>query len=312
MIQSKKADFILCADLHLREDTPICRKDNYWEAQWRKVDWLKALKEEHKCPILCSGDVFDNWDISPKLAAQAIRHLPIMTAIPGQHDLPNHNIELQEKSGIAVLEAADVVKLYDYDDPIPNYSSSIILFSFPFGSKLQEISSKAILHNKLQMDGKAKYVALIHTLVLGPKDKNLPGATAKEIYKQMQGFNLIVCGDNHQSFVIEEKGRLLVSPGSMMRMTADQIDHKPCVYLWFAETNTVEPVYYSIEDGVITREHIEIKKEENKRINDFTQRLQSGKIQGISFEKNMEKYIQSNNVDKEVEQDIFEAIEKKE
>ncbi len=292
-----QADYILCSDLHLREDTPICRKDNYWEAQWRKVDWLKALKEKHNCPILCSGDIFDNWDISPRLAAQAIRHLPEMVAIPGQHDLPSHNIDLKEKAGIAVLEAAGAV----------NYSclTGTLLFSFPFGSKLLEVNSEAIFH-KSQM----RCVALIHTLVLGPKDKNIPGTTAKEIFRQMQGYDLIVCGDNHQSFVIEENGRLLVSPGSMMRMTADQIDHKPCVYLWYAKTNTVDPVYYPIKTEVVTREHIAVKEKEDERINNFTQRLQSGKIQGISFEKNVEKYIQKNKIDKLVEQDMFEAIEK--
>ena len=60
-----------------------------------------------------------------------------------------------------------------------------------------------------------------------------------------------------------------MNPGSIYRMEASQENHKPRVYLWYAETNTVEPVYIPIESGVISREHLETKEERDIRINAF-------------------------------------------
>ena len=61
-------DFILCADIHLMESTPICRLDDFVEqTQWRKLQWLKDLAIKHNCPVLCSGDLFDYWKPSPAL-----------------------------------------------------------------------------------------------------------------------------------------------------------------------------------------------------------------------------------------------------
>jgi len=298
MRKSNTPSAILCSDLHLREDTPTCRTDNYWLAQETKTYWLKSLQLKYNCPVLCSGDIFDNWDISPRLSAWAIRQLPKMIAIPGQHDLPNHNIELREKAGIEVLEAANIVT--SPEKPYENEINKNNYFLFPYGSKLKEIK-------------KADYgrdIALIHTLVLGPRDENMPGYSAREIFKQMSGFDLIVSGDNHQSFVIKQGKQLLVNPGSMMRMTADQIDYKPCVYLWYAETNTVEPVYYPIEEGVVSREHLDKKASAETRMEAFKNRLHREGIKAsISFENNMKKHIHANKVDKEVEKIIYECLE---
>jgi len=99
---SKQVSAILCSDLHLREDTPICRTDDYKAAQAKKVEWLQHLADTHCCPILCAGDVFDNWNISAEMATWAIENMPTMYAIPGQHDLPSHNLELIKKPSACI------------------------------------------------------------------------------------------------------------------------------------------------------------------------------------------------------------------
>ena len=103
----KKADGILCGDLHLTEDTPICRTDNFQEAQWRKLTFIKQLQEEHDCPVLCAGDLLDFWKPSPFLLSKIIEHLPKQFyTVLGNHDLPQHSLELLEKSGIYTLQMA--------------------------------------------------------------------------------------------------------------------------------------------------------------------------------------------------------------
>ena len=50
----------------------------------------------------------------------------------------------------------------------------------------------------------------------------------------------MVSGDNHQSFVEKYKDQLLVNPGSIMRSTIAQFDHKPKIYLWSSEDNEIK------------------------------------------------------------------------
>lgn len=100
----KCADAILCTDLHIRESVPECRTDDFFAAQTRKLDFLRDLQTEHGCPVICAGDVFDHWKPSPYLIGYAIDHLPKpFVCVPGQHDLPHHELQLKAQSGIYVL-----------------------------------------------------------------------------------------------------------------------------------------------------------------------------------------------------------------
>ncbi len=95
----------------------------------------------------------------------------------------------------------------------------------------------------------------------------------------------------------------------MMRMTADQADHRPRVYLWFADTNEVEPVYLPIEEGVVDRSHIEEAEAKDARLAAYESRLREGVEVGVSFEKNMEEYLRKNRVEGEVSSLVYEAME---
>jgi hypothetical protein len=120
---------------------------------------------------------------------------------------------------------------------------------------------------------------------------------------------LIVVGDNHQTFVVEEGGRLLVSPGSLMRRTADQVNHKPCVFLWDAKTNEVEPVYLPIKKGVISREHIDRVKQRETRIEAFVSHLEKGFEIGLNFKHNLKRLIQENNIHPNTQKVVWEAFD---
>jgi predicted phosphodiesterase len=87
--------------------------------------------------------------------------------------------------------------------------------------------------------------------------------SSKTLLRKAKQFDLIITGHNHDSFVIKVGGRLLVNPGSIMRSTTKQINHKPRVYLWYDEDNHVEPVFLPIEKNVLSTEVIEEKKKED-------------------------------------------------
>ena len=113
-LYNKKADAILTSDWHLREDTPICRTDNYWEVQWKKVDYISKLQKQYNCLVLHAGDLFDHWKPSPRLLREIILHIPdTFFTVYGQHDLPQHSLELTNKCGINVLQAANKLRVFE-------------------------------------------------------------------------------------------------------------------------------------------------------------------------------------------------------
>jgi DNA repair exonuclease SbcCD nuclease subunit len=284
----KNVSAILAADIHLRETTPECRTDDFMETQARKLNWLKELQEKYNVPILVAGDLFNHWKPTPYLLAWTFRNLPDdIVAIPGQHDLPAHNMDDIEKSGIQVLaDAGKIVLLtepYAYGDKY--YDGGIT--GYPWGFELGGItpfysSNIAIIHYGVY-ESKPHY----------PGAEN-SGGTAKSVINKMKGYDLILSGDNHLTFIHRQGKQLLVNPGSFMRTTAAQADHKPCVFLWDAETNEVEQVFVPIENGVVSREHIDEPAERDERLESFVSRLDHNIELGISYRTNIRNHLAKN------------------
>jgi DNA repair exonuclease SbcCD nuclease subunit len=271
------------------------------ETQARKLAWLKALQEKYNAPILVAGDLFNHWKPSPYLLAWTFRNLPDeIIAIPGQHDLPAHNMDDIEKSGIQVLADADKITLLT--DTTYHISGELAVCGFPWGVQLGPISplldyAVAIIHYGVY-ESKPHY----------PGAEN-SGGTALSVIKKMQGYDLIVSGDNHLPFECRYKKQLLINPGSFMRTTAAQADHKPSVVLWDAETNEYERVYIPIEQGVISREHIDTITERDERLESFVSKLDHNIELGISYKTNMRNYLAQNKIAPNVTKTIWRSME---
>ena len=284
-----KPTFILTSDWHLRETKPVARTDAFFPAMWKKVVFIAELSEKHKAPVLHSGDLYHHWKPSPDLLTRTIRALPdIFYTIYGNHDLPEHSLEQQELSGVHTLWVGQRL-----DIPINGVH---------WGLKPEKATF--IKNNRK--------ILMWHVLTYPGKDLPYPGCeemSAKQILKKYSEYDLIVTGDNHKTFVEEYQGRLLVNPGSILRMTAAQIEHKPCVFLYYAETNTVEQVFIPIEDNVLSREHIDEKEERNDRISAFISSLDADWDADMSFEKNLDSFLQKNKVSKKVKSIILKCLE---
>ncbi len=296
-----KPTAIITSDIGLQEGQPICRLDDYWAAQGYKLAWLKALQEEYDVPILDAGDLFEHWKPSPYLLKWALENLPdgIIT-IPGNHDLPAHNLDLYEKSGLAVLEAAGKIEVLKQDD-VKDMNHEVFVYSFPWGMEttgLSESRRPDVCH-----------VALVHTMTyIGRSYPGCKDPGALQLLKKMEGFDLIIVGHNHQHFMVNYKDRKLISPGSLTRTTADQIDYQPNVFLWYADTNDIVPVPVPIEKGVISREHIDSAAQKDERIEAFVSRLSDEMEIGLSFEQNLENYFSTHRSRQGVKDIVWGAV----
>lgn len=313
--QFKKADAILSADTHLRPDAPTCRTDNFFVAQDKKLDFILDLCKKNDCPLLVAGD-FGHKALNNGWPTWFLRHIinklkdTEVFVIPGQHDLPNHRLDLWKQSGIGVLHEAEAIQvlLNDYRTITVNPSntfptSKFVLFPFPYGAKIT-----SIIRNKFEFD--VPVVAMSHQMVI-ENTELWPGQTAQtghQLLKQFPEYDLILSGDNHNPFVVEYKNRLLVNPGSMMRTTAAQIDHKPRVYLWYAKENKVTPVFLPIEQNVISRAHIEIAEERSERMDAYTKHAREDVEIELSYPDNIKRYLEKHRTQGRVKTKIFAAI----
>jgi len=288
---------LFAADLHIRSDVPVCRTDDFISAMWRKVEFLQetylkynlSSPEGDICPLFIAGDIGHKSQWTNTDLANFIYAIEGIHVIPGQHDLPEHRLDKWTNGGLGVLFAARTVQIHP-SAIRPFEDREVIYYLCPYGENVLIPEKEEGIRN----------VLIIHRLI--EKEE------AKKFLKDHPCYDLIVAGDNHEAFEIRYEGRLLVNCGSMMRSSADQEDHRPRIWAWYAETNTVEPIYYPIEQGVISREHIEKEESRMRRKSSFTIALQQGRNLIVSYRANLEKYLQHTRLTKGVVQKIWGAM----
>lgn len=286
----KKVDAILTADWHLRETVPVCRLDDFITAQINKMKFIQELQKQYNCPVIHAGDLFHSWKPSPYLLTQAFLWLPEQFyTVYGNHDLPQHNVSLAEKTGIYTLATAGRIQVLEGI----HWNTSIRSDYLSYVLKIR-----------------GRYVLVIHTMTWKdtPPWPGCSDPTTSELLEKYD-VDLIVTGHNHKAFIDEKDGKVLVNPGSLTRQTADQIDFKPRIYLWHAETNSVTPKYLPIEKRAVSREHIEHKEERDTRIQAFIEKLNNEWDADLSFEANLERFQKENSIRQSVMNIIYAAIE---
>lgn len=288
MKNNKPYNFIACADLHIRDTIPYARTDNYWSAQEKKFQFLIDTAMEKNVDIYCAGDFFHKAKSSSFLEAWAIEQLRrfnnIFYVIPGQHDLPNHNIELLEHSSLWVLRQAEVINLCStpFEKPFVFKESGIMMIH-------------KMIHQNIPIPG-----------VMG-------STKAVKLLKDYPDIKIIISGDNHQPFLEDSKTGTLINCGSMMRSSADQIDYKPSFHYvsLYDNDNTIKDIFYPIEKDVIDRSYIEIEKEKDNRVESFVNRIEINDTEmDLNFEKNLENFFRTQKIRKPVQQICWEALDK--
>lgn len=294
----KPPDAILSSDWHLRVDTPVCRTDDFPATQWRKIGVISSLASKYDCPVIVPGDLFHHWKPSPYLLAQTMLLMPHdVRVVYGNHDLPQHNLNEANKSGIFVLETSGNLEV------LPGFHWNGI----PDGSPSLEIKGRKIL---------------VWHVMTYQVQVPWPGCTAPKANKILRNnpdYDLIVTGDNHTPFVEyygEKKHdtghRVLVNPGSITRQSAAQIEHRPRVYFYYAESNTVEPYFLPIESGAVSRDHLERNEQRDERIGAFISSVDGDWQAGLNFEENLERFFQENRIHKSIKDIVYAAVDPEE
>ncbi len=302
---------ILCgSDLHYRSEIKR-RKDDYLETLSNKLIWsLNLAKEIDAQFFIIGGDIFDTFRAPDYLKRKLIqifnRYYPrILTlCVAGQHDQRFHQTNL-ENTPLGVLETANSVHILNENPfrwvdintgkPIEIYGSGW-MSSIPTADSLEDSIKILVVHK-----------------MLSDKDYwsgNVGYSDAQKFLEEYEEFDLIVSGDNHTTFVLKDKERILVNCGSFGRQKIDQADHRPCIFSYDTKTKKIEQHF------IPTKPFSEVMdlEEETEEINENLENLalelsKTDEIgEGLDYVKNLHSYKQKNNIDEETWQIIQEAL----
>ena len=181
------------------------------------------------------------------------------------------------------------------------FTEGVSLFAFPWGRELGPYKG----------DWGGLRVAVVHEMVWEGK-RPYPGApdggNVREIRKRLRGYDVGIFGDNHEGFVSEsKKGATILNCGSLMRRTACQEYYTPKCYLLFNNGSVgVHPLDTFMD--IFSREHVDAEKERDDRIASFVSGLREDIDIDLSFETNLERYCEANDVPEEVRKMIREEM----
>lgn len=303
----KTPDLILIGDLHIQDRKPEAWNtyENWWKHQRKVHDFINNLCDKRYCttPVLQAGDVFDRPRPVPHVLTEALQTLPLKTiCVPGQHDLPNHNHGLYDKSALCTVDRAcsSIAVLHK--------ARNKVHFQTRVGFKTVQGCGYGIEPTENENDN----ICLMHRMAWH-REKPYPGApdegNALQILDKYKQFELIVTGDNHKSFCVEKDGRWLINPGVAIQRNADEIDYQPRIFLYYFDKEP-ESVYLPVaEEGSMNREHIDRKQNKDKRLMAYIEQMNKKCEIDIDFEANLKQYLEINNVRNSVEHKVWEYTE---
>jgi len=293
---------VLCSDLHLSHTAPLARSSepSWYDAMARVLGELSALAEKHNAPVICAGDIFDRWNSPPELINFAIKHLPKMYAIPGQHDLPHHQLEDIRRSAYwTLVEAAVILPINER-----HMVGDIVLWGFPWG--------KDIAFSELWRDGstEAVHIAVAHQYVWegqckydgAPKEKHI-----SNLVKQLKGYDVAVFGDNHKGFQAQAGDCTVFNCGTFIRRKADEIGYKPQVGLLY-DNGTVEIHYLDTSQDKIEAVEKSAANDELD-ITAFVEELNKLGGDSLDFQTAVERYVEKHGVKKPIREIIQRVLE---
>lgn len=272
---------IFTADWHLMENNPPCRSDNFLETQLNKIKQIKKLQRKYNCEVIHAGDLFEKARPSIFLVARLMKVLPDnFKTILGNHDIPEHNLELIDKSAVNLLQKAGKLQILKGNHYNTNTKEYYLLND-----------KKAAISHIMTWEGKVPW----------------PGCTDPEIntfFDRYPEADIIVTGHNHKTMCVEKNNKYIINPGSLTRHKADQMNHRPCVFLYDSNTNTISPHYLSINDNVISREYIDIENKKEEKLQKFIDSIQHKNINKLSYEDNINILLNENKISTKIKQII--------
>ena len=290
---------ILClGDIHLRYHRPENRLDDYFETQFRKLEWVFDLAVKERCKVvIMPGDVFDSstasYIVTGRFAHLLYRYRKEfkVLAVYGQHDLRFHSSQ-KENTPLFALAQTGLIRILSEN---PYTLFNVNFYGASWGEEVPEIKTEG-------MNVLATHRMVIKDEKLWPTQDEFE--TSYQLLRRYR-FDLIVCGDNHTFFTDSYKGRWLVNCGSLCRMRVDQFDHEPSVVIYDTKMKDIAIYSVPIESSEkVLNLNVYREKGRDLDMEEFVKSLSSAEEVRLDFLSNLWAYVERSKV----EEDVVEAL----
>jgi DNA repair exonuclease SbcCD nuclease subunit len=303
---SNKEDIYIISDVHLTVRKPTARLEDT-EEEWLAVqkEALLQVKEIVGDDLLIiSGDLIDSgrpYGTQAIVNTYADTSPPNTVFISGNHPLESFAGDLDLAIAKGTLGNLIRTKGLQYlpDNTEFEWGEYVIHpFNFKHGRTLEYKEVDKSKHN----------IVVSHFLSYPKKVPSFitsPAVTARDIIKEFPEYDAYVVGDNHSSFLVEEK---YLSPGSLTRRSADQMNHSPAIWKYNKEEGFT-PIYLKVKpaEECMTDEHLVSKKAKEGRMDAWAEDLDTEQDFSGDFKEDKKNYYLKNNTKKEV-QDMLDGI----
>lgn len=294
--------FALYSDLHYRSTVPEARLDDYLSNQDKLITWLS---EEFKDYIhIVGGDVthYPRERSEPlTFAIELAKKVPVMYGVWGNHDLLYHSMELRHKTTLGALETIGKFKSLSEEPTVFAETADfgpVYVYGYHYGDEIKHITRPR----------KGTTIAVYHGMVLQGPDPFVSGHQAVDLLSEYPEYDIILTGDNHKQFVVTDGERVLINPGSLKRDNADQVDHRPMVFTFDAETNIMDRIPVPVDDDILDRAHLDAVVQRNERLEKLADRFKEAKEITLDFYDNVLSYLKENDVEDGAELRVLEWI----
>lgn len=247
-------NIIFVSDMHLSSGQPIARTDDAPATCIKKFRWLLQAAIQHNAVIVQAGDLFDSsrdWQMLNEVTMALREYAVPFFTVYGQHDMYMRSKKARPYTAMGQLAAAGLVTILG---TVPLLAESWALYGCSYGDQ-PPMPEPGDMRNILVRH------APVHTQALFDGHEYIDAA---ETLKRMDGYQLILCGDIHRSFFVEDGGRAIFNTGPMFRREASvyNFTHVPSfvvMQITGPEPGTVKWFEMPCEppDKVLSREHIE-------------------------------------------------------
>lgn len=302
--------FILMSDLHLVAKNPQARKDDLVEIQFEKLKFILNYAKENEAPILQAGDFFNvprSWALLPRVIDLLKKYKVDIYCVFGQHDTYFYNEETRERTNLGILEKTGLVHILDEEDMC--FEDRVCVYGASFGKELPDI---------LIASSEEINIGVIHAPIA--ERAIYPGQNyidAKTYLKNNQFYDLILCGDIHRSFYLQDENkRRIVNTGPVLRKEASEYNMKftPNFIVYDSSKKSIQKILIPCKDSelVLDRTHIEKEDSFEDMMDSFVNEMNTETVvSGASFPENLASFIRTNPINENVRKIISEKMEKK-
>lgn len=299
--------YVLLNDTHLIADRPVARLDDAPTTLAHKFEFVLQWAKNHGATILHGGDLFDaprSWRTLAICAKLLKQYRVPFYSVSGQHDDYFYNEDTRRHTAMGILVEAGLINMLSHS---PTTIGTDIIYGASYGQEAPELTQIRVSDIR---------ILVIHKMIVSHKlwDTQDKFSTASLYLRKHNKFNLILCGDAHQKFCHESKGRYIVNSGPLLRAEAsvDMFEHHPGFWVRHddGEMEWIE-VPHKPAEQVLSRRHLEETERVDELLDQFIAQLKvaSGENIKLSFTDNLISFIRDNEIPEAVKVIISKVMD---